>query len=165
MNRILAKRAAVWMWEQIFGAANLLAMIAWVVLILAPRREIVMRALFFGPLLILAVGYATGLALVVSGVVPTDSGADFSTIQGVRSIFASDPGVTIGWVHYLTFDLFVGLWIARNADAHGLGDLKGRLLQAPILFFTFAAGPFGLALYLALRGFFLRGRSDHLIPA
>ncbi|MGQ3178305.1 MAG: ABA4-like family protein [Blastomonas fulva] len=153
------------MWEQIFGAANLLAMIAWVVLILGPRREIVMRALFFGPLLVLALGYVTGLTLVLTGAVPTGGGANFASIEGVRSIFSSDPGVTIGWVHYLVFDLFVGLWIARNADAHGLDTLKGRLIQAPILFFTFAAGPFGLALYIALRAIFLRGRSAHLIPA
>lgn len=153
------------MWEQIFGAANLLAMLAWAVLILAPRREIVMRALFFGPVLVLALGYATGLVLVLSGIVPTGGGADFSTIAGVRSIFSSDAGVTIGWVHYLTFDLFVGLWIARNADAHGLGDLKGRLLQAPLLLATFMAGPLGLATYLIIRQIFLRGRSAHLIPA
>ncbi len=153
------------MWEQIFGAANLLAMIAWAMLILAPRRESVMRGLFFGPVLLLALGYVTGLTLVLTGAVPTGGGADFSTIEGVRSIFASDPGVTIGWVHYLTFDLFVGLWIARNADAHGLGDLKGRLIQAPILFFTFAAGPFGLALYIGLRAIFWRRHSAHLIPA
>jgi hypothetical protein len=153
------------MWEQIFGAANLLAMIAWVVLILGPRREIVMRVLFFGPLLVLAIGYVIGLTLVLTGAVPTGGGADFSTIEGVRSIFASDPGVTIGWVHYLAFDLFVGLWIARNADAHGLNSWKGRLIQAPILFFTFAAGPFGLALYIGIRAIFLRKASAHLIPA
>ena len=153
------------MWEQIFGAANLLALVAWAVLILAPRREIVMRALFFGPILILALGYATGLILVLAGVVPAGGGADFSTIAGVRSIFASDAGVTIGWVHYLTFDLFVGLWIARNADAHGWSDVKGRLIQAPVLFLTFMAGPFGLALYIVSRAVFLRGRSPHLIPA
>lgn len=153
------------MWEQIFGAANLLAMISWAVLILGPRREIVMRALFFGPLLVLAVGYVIGLTLVLTNVVPTGGGADFSTIEGVRSIFSSDPGVTIGWVHYLTFDLFVGLWIARNADAYGLDTLKGRLVQAPVLFFTFAAGPFGLALYIAIRAIFLRRDSTRLIPA
>ena len=82
----------------------------------------------------------------------------------MRSIFASDAGVTIGWVHYLTFDLFVGLWIARNADAHGLATLKGRLIQAPILFFTFAAGPFGLALYIVLRMILWRAPSDRRIP-
>lgn len=153
------------MWEQIFGIANLLAMIAWAVLILAPRHEIVMRGLFFGPVLILALGYATGLILVLTGVLPASGGADFSTIAGVRSIFASDAGVTIGWVHYLTFDLFVGLWIARNADANGLNDLKGRMIQTPILFLTFMAGPLGLALYIGYRAIFLRDRSAHLIPA
>ena len=153
------------MWEQIFGIANLVAMIGWAVLILAPRREVIMRALFFCPVFLLALGYATGLTLVLTGVVPTDGGADFSTIDGVRAIFASDAGVTIGWVHYLTFDLFVGLWIARNADAHGLSTLKGRLIQAPILFFTFAAGPFGLALYIAARMILWRCPSDRRIPA
>jgi hypothetical protein len=153
------------MWEQIFGYANLLALIAWAVLIFAPRHSVVVHTLFFGPILLLALGYATGLILVMTGVVPSGGGADFSTIAGVRSIFSSDAGVTIGWVHYLTFDLFVGLWIAGNADAHGLHDLKGRLIQAPILFFTFMAGPLGLAIYIVTRAIFLRGRSAHLIPA
>lgn len=153
------------MWEQIFGIANLVAMIGWAVLILGPRREMVMRALLFGPVLMLALGYATGLILVLTGVVAAGGGADFSTIAGVRSIFSSDAGVTIGWVHYLTFDLFTGLWIARNADAHGLEDLKGRLIQAPILLATFMAGPLGLATYLLMRSFLRRGSSAHLIPA
>jgi hypothetical protein len=152
------------MWEQIFGIANLVAMLGWAVLILAPRHDIVLRGLFFGPVLLLAIGYATGLILVLSGAVPAGGGADFTTIAGVRSIFASDAGVTIGWVHYLTFDLFVGLWIARNADAHGLGDLKGRIVQAPILLATFMAGPFGLALYILVRTILLRGPSDRRIP-
>ena len=152
------------MWEQIFNIANLVAMLGWAVLILAPRHEIVLRGLFFGPVLLLAIGYATGLILVLSGAVPAGGGADFTTIAGVRSIFASDAGVTIGWVHYLTFDLFVGLWIARNADAHGLGDLKGRIVQAPILLATFMAGPFGLALYILVRTILLRGPSDRRIP-
>ena len=152
------------MWEQIFNIANLVAMLGWAVLILAPRHDIVLRGLFFGPVLLLAIGYATGLILVLSGAVPTGGGADFTTIAGVRSIFASDAGVTIGWVHYLTFDLFVGLWIARNADAHGLGDLKGRIVQVPILLATFMAGPFGLALYILVRTILLRGPSDRRIP-
>ena len=50
-------------------AVNLLAMIAWAVLILAPRRESVMRGLFFGPVLLLALGYVTGLTLVLTGAV------------------------------------------------------------------------------------------------
>ncbi len=53
----------------------------------------------------------------------------------------------MGWVHYLAFDLFVGLWIARDADAKGFS----RILQAPILAATFLAGPLGLFVWLLVR--------------
>lgn len=72
---------------------------------------------------------------------------DFGSIEGVRAIFASDAGVTIGWIHYLAFDLFVGLWIARDADAKGFS----RFVQAPVLLATFLAGPLGLVVWLLLR--------------
>jgi hypothetical protein len=154
------------MWEQLFGVANLIAMSAWIVLLLAPRKPVVMKALFYGPVLLLAISYSAGLVGVLSGMIPTGNGdVDFSTINGVRSIFASDAGVTIGWVHYLAFDLFVGIWIARNADALGLNDLKGRIIQAPILFLTFMAGPLGLLLYLMLRFVLNTPENHNRIPA
>jgi hypothetical protein len=86
---------------------------------------------------------------LLSGLIPNPGGggADFSTIAGVRSIFASDAGVAIGWTHYLAFDLFVGLWIARDGDAKGMS----RFIQAPVLLATFIAGPLGLLIWLALR--------------
>jgi hypothetical protein len=70
------------------------------------------------------------------------------SIQGIRALFGSDGGIVIGWTHYLAFDLFVGLWIARDADAKGFS----RWVQAPILLATFLAGPIGLLAWLALRG-------------
>jgi len=74
-------------------------------------------------------------------------GSSFSSIEGVRNLFASDGGLTVGWIHYLAFDLFVGIWIARDADNKGFS----RIVQAPILFFTMMAGPFGLLLWLIIR--------------
>ena len=59
----------------------------------------------------------------------------------------ADGGVTAGWTHYLAFDLFVGLWIARDGDAKGIS----RLVQAPVLLATFMAGPLGLLVWLILR--------------
>ena len=60
----------------------------------------------------------------------------------------SDGGIVIGWTHYLAFDLFVGLWIARDADDKGVG----RLVQLPFLFLTLMAGPIGLLSWLGFRG-------------
>ena len=138
-------------WEAIFGAVNLLAMIAWAALILAPRAPALLAAVLYLGVGLLCLVYAAGLVSLVGGLVdpvgPANAAVDFTTIEGVRSIFASNGGVTIGWTHYLAFDLFVGLWIARDADAKGFS----RWIQAPILFATFMAGPLGLLVWLVVR--------------
>lgn len=136
-------------WSMVFSAVNLLAMIAWVALILLPRWPALLSAVLYLGVGLLCLVYACGLIGLVSGLIPNPSGggADFTTIAGVRAIFASDGGVTVGWTHYLAFDLFVGLWIARDGDAKHVS----RLVQAPILFATFMAGPLGLLVWLLVR--------------
>ena len=137
-------------WEAIFGTANLLAMICWAGLILMPRWPALMSALMYLGVGLLCLVYTVAIISVVGGLVDPVGGeaqTSFSSIEGVRAIFASNGGVTIGWVHYLAFDLFVGLWIARDADAKDFS----RILQAPILLATFMAGPVGLFLWLIIR--------------
>lgn len=135
-------------WPTIFSTANLLAMLAWVALIFGPRREIVFTILREGAVGLLSLFYAALLIyLMVIAPAPGGEGPDFTTIEGVRTIFATDAGLTLGWVHYLAFDLFVGLWVARNADSIALS----RFVQAPILLATFLFGPFGLVIYLIVR--------------
>ena len=135
-------------WTLVFNAVNLVALLCWVALILLPRWPALLSGLLYMGVGLLCLIYIAGLVGVLSGAVPAGGGgADFSTIEGVRSIFASDAGATIGWTHYLAFDLFVGLWIARDADAKGFS----RWLQAPILALTFVAGPAGLFLWLLIR--------------
>jgi len=135
-------------WGLIFKAANGFAFICWVALILLPRWPALLSALLYLGVGLLSFVYAATLGAVLGGLVPSgDGGANFSTIEGVRTIFSSDVGVTIGWVHYLAFDLFVGIWIARDADAKSFS----RIIQAPILFLTLMAGPVGLVIWLFLR--------------
>lgn len=136
-------------WASVFSAVNMLALAGWVALILLPRWPALLSAVLYLGVGLLCLVYATGLIGVVSGLIPNPGGggADFSTIAGVRAIFATDAGVTIGWTHYLAFDLFVGLWVARDGDAKAIS----RLIQAPILFATLMAGPLGLALWLLIR--------------
>jgi hypothetical protein len=136
-------------WVLVFKAVNLLALVAWAALIVLPRWPALLSALLYLGVGVLCLVYATGLIGVISGVIPNPGGggADFSTIAGVRAIFASDGGVTIGWTHYLAFELFVGLWIARDGDAKAIS----RFIQAPVLLATFLAGPLGLGLWLLLR--------------
>ncbi len=136
-------------WSAWFSMVNLLALIAWAGLILLPRWPALLSGVLYLGVGLLCLIYATGLVGLLTGLIPNPDGggADFTTIEGVRAIFGSDAGVTIGWTHYLAFDLFVGLWIARDGDAKAIS----RFLQAPILLATFMAGPLGLGLWLLIR--------------
>lgn len=135
-------------WNGVFSGVNLAALVAWALLILAPRWPALLSALLYLVIGGLCALYAVLLISVLSGFIPAgNGGADFTTIEGVRSIFGSDVGVVIGWTHYLAFDLFVGLWIARDADA----KFFSRWIQAPILIATFMAGPLGLVIWLIIR--------------
>jgi len=60
---------------------------------------------------------------------------------------------TAGWIHYLAFDLMVGLFIVT--DAARLGIAHWWLL--PALFLTLMFGPAGLLLYFATRYFLVPG--------
>ena len=139
------------MWDGIFGAVNLLAMLCWIALVFLPRWPALLAILLYLGVGLLCLVYAVFLVSIVAGwidpVGPADAAANFSTIEGVRGIFLTDGGVTVGWTHYLAFDLFVGLWIAKDADAKGFN----RFVQGPILFATLMAGPIGLLVWLVVR--------------
>jgi asparagine N-glycosylation enzyme membrane subunit Stt3 len=137
-------------WNFVFNLVNLLALIGWAGLILLPRWPALLSALLYLGVGLLCLIYAGGLIGLLTGLLPSGGaggGADFTTIAGVRAIFGNDAGVTIGWTHYLAFDLFVGLWIARDGDAKRIS----RFIQAPILLATFMAGPLGLLIWLIIR--------------
>jgi len=91
---------------------------------------------------------------VAASLAPGATAPDFTTIAGIRAIFATDGGVVTGWTHYLALDLFTGLWIAEDADRRGIN----RFVQAPILLLTFLAGPAGLFLHLLLSRTIWRAR-------
>ncbi len=140
------------MWAALFTATNLIAVAGWVLLVAVPRKPLTHAAILYLGVAFLCLIYTACFALLLSGNLDSagQQGAgqpDFFSIAGVRGFFASDAGVVIGWTHYLAFDLFTGLWIARDADSKEFG----RLVQIPFLAATFLAGPIGLLAWLALR--------------
>jgi hypothetical protein len=130
-------------WEQGFDVANTVALAAWIALVLFPRRPQLTAVLRYGVVGLFAAVYVVLAVLYL----PRIEGASFTTLAGLKALLSSEPALLTGWLHYLAFDLFVGLWIAERADARGWS----RIAQAPILLATFMLGPLGLLLfYLAL---------------
>jgi hypothetical protein len=137
-------------WETVFSLTNGWALLMWVVLAFAPRRPAVLSLVMYGGVAMLCAAYALMFGLLISGSVDAVGGGEggsFTSLAGVMALFASKGGTTLGWTHYLAFDLFVGLWIARDADTKRVG----RVWQIPVLFATLMAGPIGLLIWLIIR--------------
>jgi len=141
-------------WSALFTLTNVVAFAGWAMLAALPRSRTVYSVVLYACAGMLCLAYAatfiglfSGLAdpMRVAGAAEPDL-SDYS-IAGLRDLFMSDGGIVLGWTHSLAVDLFVGLWIARDADAKGFS----RLLQLPILFATLMAGPIGLLIWLAVR--------------
>ena len=129
--------------EQMFQICNTLALAACVAVIAAPRWAVVTGTIHWGVITGLLVLYAVLIAAFFFRV----EGGGFFTLAAVQTLFTNPHVALAGWVHYLAFDLFVGLWISGRADAMGLN----RVVQAPILIATFMFGPFGFLLFQAVR--------------
>lgn len=141
-------------WDTIFGLTNAVAVIGWAMLILLPRRPLVMATILFLGVGLLCFAYLAMIVGTHAGWIdanrlpgtPPPNFLDYN-IAGLRNLFMSDGGLVLGWTHYLAFDLFVGQWIARDADQKGFH----RIVQVPALLLTFMVGPVGLLVWLIVR--------------
>ncbi|WOE75918.1 ABA4-like family protein [Alterisphingorhabdus coralli] len=139
--------------EQLFSWASTSAMLGWLILIFLPRRW---PALLFVPRYLIPFGLSLLYAGLALAHIFTVEGGGFGSLDEVAKLFTKKEVLLAGWVHYLAFDLFIGGWIAVEADKLGLA----RLIQAPILVATFMLGPLGLALFLTMRaGYFAKERA------
>lgn len=139
-------------WNTLFIWANMLVMPAWVLLWTLPDSNLTQRLVysFWYPLLLGGTyAFLLGYALQQSGDMSMDA---LTTIDGLQALFSGPAALVTGWLHYLLFDLFTGMWIAR--DALRLGIPKG-IVFLPLLF-TLMAGPIGLLLYLGIRYYYTR---------
>ncbi len=131
--------------EAAFTVANLIAMIGWLLLLIAPNWKATRLGLPLAISFLLALAY---IALAAVGFPKAiQAGGGFGSLEQVEALLGQPAALLAGWIHYLAFDLFVGSWIAADALRQGFH----RLATAPVLVLTFLAGPAGLALYFLMR--------------
>jgi len=131
--------------EQIFSIANLIAMLSWIILAVAPHFVLTRKILLSGAVsLLLSVAY---LILIVLFFGKTEGG--FGSLPDVMKLFTNEWATLAGWIHYLAFDLLVGVWEVRDAQSRGIS----HWFVIPCLVLTFLFGPIGFLLYCILRAF------------
>jgi Domain of unknown function (DUF4281) len=128
--------------ETLFSAAGAAAMAGWLLLLLVPHRVAAAR-LVVGSI---AVALAMLYAALIGSFISSGSGG-FGSLAQVAQLFRTPGLLLAGWVHYLCFDLLVGLWQRDEAARIGMP----RLWLAPCLLLTFLFGPIGWLLFMGLR--------------
>lgn len=131
--------------EAIFGMASTFAFFSWIALFIFYPQRWLYSTLFSGVFLILGATYAF---FIFNGLSGGEAAGGFTTLADVRGLFASDEALLAGWIHYLVFDLFVGMWITKDAWEKDIN----RWMLLPVLLFTFMMGPLGLMIYFIVRG-------------
>jgi hypothetical protein len=136
-------------WESLFSLVNGWALLGWVALAFLPRGPRVLSMILYAGVALLCLAYTImfGGLLVGGWEAGLAETPDFSTLTGVMALFDAKAGAVLGWTHYLAFDLFTGLWIARDADQKGFS----RVVQFPFLLLTLLVGPVGLFAWLVVR--------------
>lgn len=136
-------------WDNIFLFANYWAFAGWIALAFLPRSSKILAAILYAGVFLLCLAYTVMIAgFLTGGIDPGGTGGgSFTSLAGVMKLFDTPGGATLGWTHYLAFDLFTGMWIARDADQKGFS----RIVQFPFLFLTLTVGPVGLLSWLIVR--------------
>ncbi|NQZ43567.1 MAG: DUF4281 domain-containing protein [Flavobacteriaceae bacterium] len=128
---------------EVFSIANMMAMPMWILLILLPKWKVTRFLIDYKIIpLALSLFYVYYVAISIQA-----GGMDFGSLASVMELFTKEHAVMAGWVHYLAFDLLVGMWMVnqnRTLRIH-------QILLAPCLFFTFMLGPVGFLLFMGMR--------------
>jgi hypothetical protein len=134
-------------WDNAYLALNFSVVPAWALLVFLPRAGVT-KAVVHSGLYPVALGLvyvaSLGAAMFFGQSAPD---AQMGSLGGVMALFSHPNGIITGWTHYLVFDLFVGAWIARDAQRRNVPHLA----TVPCMLLTFLFGPVGLLLYMLLR--------------
>ncbi|WP_299189185.1 ABA4-like family protein [uncultured Aquimarina sp.] len=127
-----------------FSIANMIAMPMWILMILLPKWKITRFLIDYK---IIPIVLSLIYAFYIFQAIQIGRGMDFGSLASVMALFTEENAVLAGWVHYLAFDLMVGMWILDQNKKIGIH----QLLIAPCLFATFMLGPIGLLLFLIIK--------------
>lgn len=132
--------------DTVFSIANTSALPMWLLMVALPKWKVTRFLVDFRVLpILLSLIYITYIALSFR----SGSSFDFGSLESVMSLFTEKEAVLAGWIHYLAFDLLVGMWMLDKNRELGIHPL----LMVPCLLGAFMFGPLGFLLFTLIRAF------------
>ncbi len=129
---------------EVFSIAGMITMPMWILMILLPKWKVTRFLIDYKVVpLVLSILYAIYISIAIQ----INGAMDFGSLASVMALFTEENAVLAGWVHYLAFDLIVGMWMLDQNRKLGIH----QLLMAPCLFATFMFGPVGFLLFIIMK--------------
>ncbi|MEO1486220.1 MAG: ABA4-like family protein [Bacteroidota bacterium] len=129
---------------EVFSISNLMVLPMWLLMLVLPKWKVTRFLIDYRIIPIaLSVIYVTYIGIAIS----SGGMMDFGSLASVMELFTQENAVLAGWVHYLAFDLLVGMWMLdqnRNLGVH-------QLLMVPCLIGSFMFGPAGFLLFIIIK--------------
>jgi hypothetical protein len=128
----------------VFSIASMITMPMWILMIFLSKWKVT-RFLIDFKIIPLALTFI--YAIYIFQAIEIGGMMDFGSLKSVMALFTEENAVLAGWVHYLAFDLLIGMWMLDQNK-----ELKiNQLLIAPCLFLTFMLGPIGFLLFIIIK--------------
>ena len=128
----------------VFSIANMMVMPMWILMIFLPKWKVTQFLINYKVIpLVLSLLYVIYviMAIQIGGMM------DFGSLASVMNLFTEEHAVLAGWIHYLAFDLLIGMWMLDQNK-----ELKlNQLVVAPCLLGTFMFGPLGFLIFMGCK--------------
>ena len=129
---------------EVFSISGMITAPMWALMIFLPKRKVTQVLIKFKviPLILsLIYGFYIIQAVQIGGMM------DFGSLSSVMALSTEENAALAGWIHYLAFDLLIGMWIInqnRTLQIH-------QIIIAPCLLATFMFGPIGFLLFMIIK--------------
>jgi len=127
-----------------FSISGMITAPMWALMIFLPKWKVTQVLIKFKviPLILsLIYGFYIIQAIQIGGMM------DFGSLSSVMTLLTEENAALAGWIHYLAFDLLVGMWIVNQNKTLQIH----QVIIAPCLFATFMFGPIGFLLFMIIK--------------
>ena len=131
----------------------------WIMLIIIPNSKV--TQFFVNSIILPLILSATYIYVIYQIILLDEPILDFIKIyislDSLYTIFANESFLLIFWLHFLSLNLFLGSWVARDGVKF---NIPRKLVFIPLILVYFT-GPSGIVLYWLIRVFYAKRLTFH----
>ena len=145
--------------ENIYLCTNLGILPFWLMLLIIPNSKI--TQFFINSIILPLILSATYVYILYQSILIDEQILNvfklYLSLDNLYTVFATESFLLIFWLHFVSFNLFIGSWISRDGVKY---NLPKSIVFFPLIMVYFT-GPLGLVLYWIVRIFYAKRISFH----